>query len=99
MKTKAKTLLLSVVLSGASAGFAAPVQAHHNDDSGSYFGIGGLILLDSHATHHHSHVKHRYYDTYRSHYKHRRHHRHHDGGKCYRKHKHRRRDWDDDDDD
>lgn len=32
MKSKSKALLLSVVLSGASVGFAAPVQAHHTDD-------------------------------------------------------------------
>lgn len=100
MKSSVKALLLSVALSGASIGFAAPVQAHHNDEIWPlYGGIIGLTLLNSNASHHHAHGRHRYYDGYRPHYRHRRHHRHHEGGRCCRKHKHRRGDWDDDDDD
>lgn len=103
MKTKSRALLLSIVLSGASAGFAAPAQAHHaHDGVWPYYGLLGLVLLNSYSSHQHS--KPRYYHKHRSHYKHRRHyshghmrhHRHYDGGKCCGKHKYRRGNWGDD---
>ena len=104
MQTKARVLLLSVVLSGASVGFAAPMQAHHiHDDVWPDYGMTGLILLHSYSPHHH-HGKHRYYGDYRPHYKHRRdqsygrkeHYRNPVRGERCRKHKHRRIRWDDD---
>ena len=100
MKTKVKALLFSTVLAGASVGFTAPVQAHHDhDELWPYYGLLGLVLLNSYSSHHHS--KHHYYDNHRPHYRHRRHHsrghkgHHHNyhGGKCCRKHNHRRGTW------
>ena len=64
MKSKVKTLLLSVVLSCASVGFAAPVQAHHADDNlwALYGGIVGLLMLDSYASDNQYQDNHHHYD-------------------------------------
>ncbi len=101
MKTKARALLLSIVLTAANVGFAAPVRAHHaHDDLWPYYGLMGLVLLNAYSSHQHSEP--RYYHNHRPYYKHRRHyshghkkhHRHRDGGRCCGKHKHRRGHWD-----
>lgn len=107
MKSKAKAFLLCLVLSGASVGFAAPVQAHHFDDSWPLYGLIGLIMLDSYASEHRYQSNHRDYFDHRPYYQrgnqhhhaHKKHHHHHNRRHCCRKHKHRHLDWDDDDDD
>ena len=105
MQTIARGLLLSVALSGASLGFAAPVQAHHtHNDVWPNYGLTGLILWNYESSHHHHYGKNRYYDDYRLRYKHRRHrsygrkkhYRHTGRGKCRHKHKPRRADRHDD---
>ena len=96
MNIKVKALLLSTVLAGAMVGLAAPAQAHHDhEELWPYYGLLGLVLLNSYSSPHHS--EHRYHDNHRPNYGHRRHnsrgykghYRPYHRGKCSPKHKHR----------